>query len=606
MADERLGTLIRHLRRAVAPPSAVGLRDAQLLERFLRDRDEAAFELLLWRHGPMVLGTCRRVLRHAADVEDAFQATFLVLLRKAKSVSRGEALGGWLYRVAYRVALRARAAARRRAERERPGPEAAAVPAPPAPAWDDLRPVLDEEVSRLPAKEQSAFVLCHLQGKTHAEAGRELGCPAGTVSWRVARAKARLRGRLARRGLALSAAALAGVVSANATAAPVPAALVSTALRAALLGGGARAAAAGAVSAPAAALTEGVLQAMLLTKVKGVAAVVLALAVVGGGGGTLTYRAAAGPAKGGPAARLAPRAADEAAQQVAALKRENAELKDRLAQLERQLESNQVQLKRALEKAQVEVRQALADAEALRGKKLQQAQEALRKAGPTLKAPDRAENARHQADDARLRELAERYRVDALKMQQDLQARQAALAEHLAKQQAVAQQAQLEAKSLRDQLLSVQRRAEDRAASDKAARAGRANEAEAQKVRDEVEVLKAQLDVKRAEVAAAKVTAEGAAVQAERMKALRATGAAPEATFLKAQTDAAAAMAQVRVKEAELNAAQVVLMQAAKRLERGPGTAATGGSEKRLQELEAKLDALRKEIQALRQGPRRP
>ena len=200
MGDERLGTLVRHLRRAVAPGGAVGLRDGELLERFLRERDEAAFELLLWRHGPMVLGTCRRLLRHAADVDDAFQATFLVLLRKARSVTRGEALGAWLYRVAYRVALRARSVARRRAQHERPGLDAAEVPAPPAPPWDDLRPVLDEEVSRLPARERSAFVLCYLQGKTHAEAGRELGCPAGTVSWRLARARERLRRRLARRG----------------------------------------------------------------------------------------------------------------------------------------------------------------------------------------------------------------------------------------------------------------------------------------------------------------------------------------------------------------------------------------------------------------------
>src|SRR5438270_3999102 len=129
MGDERLGTLVRHLRRAVAPAEAVGLRDGQLLERFLRDRDEAAFELLLWRHGPMVLGTCRRLLRHAADVDDAFQATFLVLLRKARSLGRREALGAWLYRVAYRVALRARASAQRRAERERAGLDAAALPA---------------------------------------------------------------------------------------------------------------------------------------------------------------------------------------------------------------------------------------------------------------------------------------------------------------------------------------------------------------------------------------------------------------------------------------------------------------------------------------------
>jgi RNA polymerase sigma factor (sigma-70 family) len=603
MADERLGTLVRHLRRAVAPPGPVGLRDAQLLERFLRDRDEAAFELLLWRHGPMVLGTCRRLLRHAADADDAFQATFLVLLRKARSVSRGEALGAWLYRVAYRVALRARTAARRRAERERPGLDVAAVPAPPAVPWDDLRPVLDEEVSRLPARERSAFVLCYLQGKTHAEAGRELGCPAGTVSWRVARAKERLRARLARRGLALSGAALAGMVSANATAAPLPGLLVSMALRAALLGGGARAAAAGAVSAQAAALTEGVLQAMLLTKVKGVAAVVLALAVVGAGGGTLTYQAVAGPAKGGPAARLAPRAADEAARQIDALKRENAELRDQLARLQKQLEQDQVKMKRAMEKALADAERALADRESQRSKELHVARELLAKKAAAVEA-DQAKSDR-AAEKNQLRALAERYQVEAQKMQEEMRARQAAMEQALAKERDVSQQAQIEAKALRDQLMRAQKSSEAQAANARATRDGQANAMATLKARDEVELLKAQLEIRKAELDAAKAIANGAATQAKRLEALIARGAASEATILKAQTEANTALAQVRVKEAELHAAQVALQQAVRRVEMSLAPAATpDGREKRLKELDAKLDALRKEIQALRQGPK--
>jgi RNA polymerase sigma factor (sigma-70 family) len=602
MADERLGTLIRHLRRAVAPPPAVGPRDAQLLERFLKDRDETAFELLLWRHGPMVLCTCRRVLQNAADVEDAFQATFLVLLRKGRSVNRGEALGAWLYRVAYRVALRARAAAARRARRERPGLDAAALPAPAAPAGDDLRPVLDEEVGRLPARERSAFVLCCLEGKTHAEAGRELGCPAGTVSWRVARAKERLRGRLARRGVALSAAALAGAVSANATAATVPAALVSAALRAALLGGGARAAAAGAVSAQAAALTEGVVQAMLLTKVKGVAAVVLALAVVGGGGGALSYRAAAGPAKGGTTARLAPRAADEASRQVEALKRENAELRERLAEMQRRLEQDQVKMRQA----QADMQRALNEAE-LRIRDGEKVRKLLTDKAAANASPARDERKR---ENDQLRELAERYRAEAQKIQQELKARQAALEIDAAKQRATAQQAQAEAHALRDQLVRVQKLAEDQAVRARAAKGDGARGAAAQKARDEVELLKAQLDIKRAELEAAKASAEGVAMQAEQFKTLQARGAVNEASFLKAQTEAKAALAQIRVKEAEVRAAEVTLKQALRRqseAEGGPGAAAPSGDQ-RLKELDAKLDALRREIQTLRQGrgPKRP
>jgi RNA polymerase sigma factor (sigma-70 family) len=605
MADERLGTLIRHLRRAVAPPPAVGPRDAQLLERFLKDRDEAAFELLLWRHGPMVLGTCRRVLGQAADVEDAFQATFLVLLRKARSVSRGEALGAWLYRVAYRVALRARAAARRRARREKPGLDAAALPAPAAPAWDDLRPVLDEEVGRLPARERSAFVLCYLEGRTHAEAGRELGCPAGTVSWRVARARERLRGRLARHGVALSAAALAGVVSANATAAPVPAALVSTALRAALLGGGARAAAAGALSAQAAALTEGVLQAMLLTKVKGVAAAVLALAVVGAGGGAITYRAAAGPAKNGGTARLAARAAeDQAAQQILALKRENAELKERLAEMQRQRERDVDKAKRAQSKLWSEYERVLAEVE-VQKKELGRARELFKKAPPDVK-PDRKEKVDRAAEDNRLQELAKRYREEAVALQRQAQAQQASLQDALAKQQSVAQQARVEAQALRDQLVRAHKLAEDQAA--RAAKADGDRGVAVQKARDEVELLKAQMEIKRAELAAAQAGAEGVATQAKRFEALRGSGTVTEAVYLKAQVEARAALAQIRVKEAEVHAAEVALKQALRRQSEAEGVPVAAGTpgDQRLKELEAKLDALRKEIQALRQAPKRP
>jgi RNA polymerase sigma factor (sigma-70 family) len=173
----RLGTLIDHLRRLVVPAGAAGQPDAGLLQRFLESRDDLAFEVLLWRHGPMVLSVCRRVLRRTQDVEDAFQATFLALVQKGASIGRRESVAGWLYKVAYRAALRARAAAAKRALRERPLPDARAA----EPADDvlhgDLRSVLDEEVSRLPARYRVPSVLCYLQGKTHAEAARATACP---------------------------------------------------------------------------------------------------------------------------------------------------------------------------------------------------------------------------------------------------------------------------------------------------------------------------------------------------------------------------------------------------------------------------------------------
>src|SRR5262249_10506792 len=194
-------------------------------------RDEAAFEVLVWRYGPLVLGVCRRVLRHEQDAEDAFQATFLTLARKAAAVARGEALGGWLYRVAYRVALRARCRAGRRAGYERSGAEGLAREAP-AGVWPDVRLVLDEEVSRLPARYRLPFILCCLEGKTHRAAAAALGCPAGTVASRLAWARRRLRDRLSRRGVDLSCGVLAGLPAPRGGAAS--AALVGSTVRAAL------------------------------------------------------------------------------------------------------------------------------------------------------------------------------------------------------------------------------------------------------------------------------------------------------------------------------------------------------------------------------------
>src|SRR5262249_1365227 len=160
-----------------------------LLQRWLARRDEAAFELLLWRHGPMVLALCRRLLRHAQDAEDAFQATFLTLVRKAGSIANREALAAWLYKVAYRVALRARAAAATRAALPITSMDLPAAEPAQDLLWRDLRPVLDEEVSRLPARFRGPFVLCYLEGKTNEQAARELGCPLGTVLSRLSRGR---------------------------------------------------------------------------------------------------------------------------------------------------------------------------------------------------------------------------------------------------------------------------------------------------------------------------------------------------------------------------------------------------------------------------------
>src|SRR5262249_31028688 len=206
MAHRPFRALLRQLHRLAAASAKGVLADGELVERFVRSRDEAAFEVLVWRHGPLVWGLCRRLLRQESDAEDAFQATFLTLVRKAGSIGKGGSVASWLYKVAYRVALHARARAARGAGREQAAPaEPAAGPAE-DPVWRDLRPVLDEEIGRLPEKYRVPVLLCYLEGRTVDEAAEQLGWPRGTVATRLTRARERLRGRLVHRGVALSAA----------------------------------------------------------------------------------------------------------------------------------------------------------------------------------------------------------------------------------------------------------------------------------------------------------------------------------------------------------------------------------------------------------------
>jgi RNA polymerase sigma factor (sigma-70 family) len=268
-----------------------GLTDGQLLESFLARREEAAFEALVRRHGPMVLSVCRRVLRHAQDAEDAFQATFLVLVRKAASIQPRELVGNWLYGVAYRTALKARTSTARRRARERefwemPRPEAREE------TGSDWRPVLDRELNRLPDKYRTLIVLGDLEGKSRKEMARHLDLPEGTVSSRLARARRLLARRMARHGLTLSGGALAAVIAPSAEAGVPPALLTITVEAAAQVAAG-TVATAGGVSAAVAALTEGVLTAMFLTRLKVAVALVLAAGVFASGTGLLTHRALA-------------------------------------------------------------------------------------------------------------------------------------------------------------------------------------------------------------------------------------------------------------------------------------------------------------------------
>jgi RNA polymerase sigma factor (sigma-70 family) len=294
MSTGQTRDLLRQLRRAALLLDGGGLTDGQLLECFIGQRDELAFEALVRRHGPMVLGVCRRVLRNPEDAEDAFQATFLVLVRKATSIGQRELLGNWLYGVAYRTALDARAATTRRRARERqvspmPEPEAGDE----ADVWRDLRPLLDQELNRLPDKYRVLVVLCDLEGRTRREAARYLGIPEGTLSGRLTTARRLLAKRLAHHGLALSGGALMAALSPSAASACVPLPLVTSTVQAATAVAAGQAAA-GVVSAKVAALAEGVLKAMFVTKLK-ISVLLLVLGVVVGAS-VLAYQPSAWPA----------------------------------------------------------------------------------------------------------------------------------------------------------------------------------------------------------------------------------------------------------------------------------------------------------------------
>jgi RNA polymerase sigma factor (sigma-70 family) len=272
--------LVGRLTRAFAVCDAAEAGDADLLERFRSHADAAAFEAIVRRHGPMVLGACRRLLRSATDADDAFQATFAILIRRAGSLTRPERLAGWLFQVAYRTARRARAIGLRRASthfalQDVPVEEPVADI-----VWRELRPIFDEEVNRLPEKLRLPVVLCFLEGQTKRAAAKSLGWPEGTFSCRLQQARELLQSRLARRGVTLSSGALAvALFEGTASAALSPALVSSTVQSLSLIAEGS------ALSAPVAALTQGVLQSMVITKLKIAAAIVVAVGVLGGGSG---------------------------------------------------------------------------------------------------------------------------------------------------------------------------------------------------------------------------------------------------------------------------------------------------------------------------------
>jgi RNA polymerase sigma factor (sigma-70 family) len=263
--------------------------DTDLLERFVTHQDEAAFAALMVRHGPMVFGVCRRLLRHAQDAEDAFQATFLIFVRKAASIGKRELLGNWLYGVAVRVAGRARSTAAKRRTREATDMERITDSGYQPTKRMEISSTITEEVQHLPVKYRVPMVLYYLEGRTSDEVAGVLHCPVGTVKARLSRAREMLRNRLIRRGLALTASTFSTALLAEASAASLPTVLIDSTLKAAMSFAAGDAAAGGVVSAEAAALTKGVLHAMFMTKIKTLAMFVLALSLLIAGGGSFAY-----------------------------------------------------------------------------------------------------------------------------------------------------------------------------------------------------------------------------------------------------------------------------------------------------------------------------
>jgi RNA polymerase sigma factor (sigma-70 family) len=332
--------------------------DAQLIRRFVEQRDESAFEALVRRHGPLVLNTCRRLLPDPHDVDDAFQATFFVLARRAAALARPEQLAGWLHGVAVRVATKARVARARRLTHEETLadlPPAAAEATMDETLRRELWNVLDEEVARLPARYQAPFVLCYLAGKTNEEAAHELGHPSGTIFSRLARARELLRARLTRRGITLSSGMLAAALATQPADAALPASLLEATVHGSLLIAGGQTAALGSQTANALVLMREASRTMFLAKAKLAAVGILALIAAGSGVAMVSQRTASAKPQADSLVAKADAADDDALKRENEnLKRDNEKLKeeiDRLSKLRQVLELNLKNLQ--LEVAQV-------------------------------------------------------------------------------------------------------------------------------------------------------------------------------------------------------------------------------------------------------------
>src|SRR5271165_3228209 len=268
MANKALERVLQHLRVAAAVQTFKGLDDQELLHRFVVSKDEAAFTVLIDRHGPMVLGVCRRALGNVHDAEDSCQATFLVLARKAASIRKSTSLPSWLHGVACRLTAAVKRERLRRRRRERqiecPLPNDTCNEV----SWREIQSLLDEELKKLPQRFSAPLILCYLDGKTRDEAAQQLGISPGSLHGRLERGRDLLRCRLTKRGLTLSTALFTTVLGDSALHAALPANFVISSAKAAMAIAWGQPIVNGVISASVLALTREVLKGMFITKLK--------------------------------------------------------------------------------------------------------------------------------------------------------------------------------------------------------------------------------------------------------------------------------------------------------------------------------------------------
>ncbi|HTU22570.1 MAG TPA: sigma-70 family RNA polymerase sigma factor [Gemmataceae bacterium] len=286
----RFLSVLSQLHRVILRHNDGGLSDGQLLDRFIHERDDTAFEVLVWRHGPMVLGVANRVLHHLDDAEDILQATFLSLVRQARSIRRREAISGWLYQVAYRLALRARQQKKKHSLGEVAMEEVAAPAASCGDRGQDEFRLLDEELQRLPEKYRIPLVLSYLQGMTNQEIAVRMRCPIGTVFTRLARGREILRKRLIRRGVTLSAGLMGAALTPDRTVAALRTEIVRGMVRAGRIFAECPRPAAGVLSPNVIALAEGVEKMIAISRWRLIGVVLTVFAMIGSGAGLLAWR----------------------------------------------------------------------------------------------------------------------------------------------------------------------------------------------------------------------------------------------------------------------------------------------------------------------------